>query len=205
MQLKAFCEGLEYEVRFHGIDTTSNEVIYEDRSLTVTTIPLRHRMPCCGFLFKEKPTLPHIRRDMVDFYKIPQYAYNNIKEGQDWITPDGEVISASSLTSPADPIRSYAYCSDTAYMPNLHKMIQDVSALYHESTYGNDNEGRAKKYYHSTAAQAAKVARDSNADMLILGHYSARYENEEKLLSEAKEIFNNTFLSNENKVFTIMK
>ena len=205
MQLKAFCEGLEYEVRFHSIDTTSNEVIYEDRSLTVTTIPLRHRMPCCGFLFKEKPTLPHIRRDMVDFYKIPQYAYNNIKEGQDWITPDGEVISASSLTSPADPIRSYAYCSDTAYMPNLHKMIQDVSALYHESTYGNDNEGRAKKYYHSTAAQAAEVARDSNADMLILGHYSARYENEEKLLSEAKEIFNNTFLSNENKVFTIMK
>ena len=142
---------------------------------------------------------------MVDFYKIPPYAYNNIKEGKDWITPDGEVISASSLTSPADPIRSYAYCSDTAYMPNLHKMIQDVSALYHESTYGNDNEGRAKKYYHSTAAQAAKVARDSNADMLILGHYSARYENEEKLLSEAKEIFNNTFLSNENKVFTIMK
>jgi len=205
MQLKSFCEGLDYEVRFHGIDTTSDNVIYEDRSLTVTTIPLRHRIPCCGFLFREKPTLPHICRDMVDFYNVPTYAYNNIKEGKDWITSEGDIICASRLTSPADPVRSYAYCSDTAYIPDLYKMIQGVSALYHESTYGNDNEGRAIKYHHSTAAQAAKVARDAKVGMLILGHYSARYENEEKLLTEAKEIFPNSFLSNENKVFMIIK
>jgi ribonuclease Z len=205
MLLKSFCDGLEYKVRFHAIDTTSNNIIYEDRSLTVMTIPLRHRIPCCGFLFREKPTLPHIRRDMVDFYNVPIYAYNDIKKGKDWVTSESEIICASRLTSPANPVRSYAYCSDTAYIPDLYELIQGVSALYHESTYGNDDEGRARKYSHSTAAQAAKVAQAAKAGMLILGHYSARYENEEKLLMEAKEIFPNTFLSNENKVFVITK
>lgn len=203
MMLKNFCEALEFDVRFHPVDTTVSQVIYEDRSLTVTTIPLSHRIPCCGFLFREKPTLPHIRRDMVDFYHIPNYALNGIKEGKDWVTEDGDVVKASRLTLPADPARSYAYCSDTSYKPDLCKFVKGVSALYHESTYGSENELRAKKFYHSTAAQAATVAHDAEVGMLILGHYSARYENEACLLEEAQKIFPNTFLSNENAVFEI--
>jgi ribonuclease Z len=201
--LDMFCGGLDYSVIFHPLNTQNNEVIYEDHSLTVTTIPLCHRVPCCGFLFKEKPTLPHIRRDMVDFYHIPSYAFNSIKDGKDWITDDGDVIKYERLTSPADPVRSYAYCSDTIYLPELYKMFTGVSTLYHESTYASDNEKRARQYFHSTSAQAAFVAKNAEAGKLLLGHYSARYDNERKLLDEARDIFPNTFLSDENMVFDV--
>jgi ribonuclease Z len=203
MQLQLFCGNLDFEVIFHAIDTTAQNVIYEDRSLTITTIPLKHRMPCCGFLFREKALLPHIRRDMIDFYHIPLYAVQGIKEGNDWTTADGDVIPATKLTVPADKPRSYAYCSDTAYMPELHRQIEGVSLLYHEATYDSENEVRAKKYFHSTAADAACVARDAHVGKLILGHYSARYEHEDVLLNEAKNIFPNTELSDENMCFSI--
>lgn len=202
-QMDMFCNGLEYEVVFHPIDTKLNRIIYEDRSLTIETIPLAHRVPCCGFLFREKPTLPHIRREMIDMYAIPVSQINNIKNGQDWITPEGEVIVNSRLTLPPDPARSYAYCSDTKYIPGLHKLLKGVSALYHESTYGNDNVVRARKYWHSTAEEAARVARDAGAGKLILGHYSARYENEHLLLEEAQKVFPNTILAEEMAVINV--
>ena len=110
-QLDMFCAGMDYEVVFHGVETTLHQVIFEDKSLTVESIPLDHRIKCCGFLFREKPTLPHIDREMVDFYHIPLYQFNNIKMGADGIAPDGEVIPHSRLVKPADPPRSYAYCS----------------------------------------------------------------------------------------------
>lgn len=202
-QMDMFCNGLEYEVVFHPIDTKLNNIIYEDRSLTVETIPLAHRVPCCGFLFREKPTLPHIRRDMIDMYEIPISQINNIKNGQDWVTPDGEVIANSRLTLLPDATRSYAYCSDTRYIPELHKMLAGVSALYHESTYGNDNIARARKYWHSTAEEAAMVARDAGVGKLILGHYSARYEDEKVLLDEARKVFSNTILAEEMTVINV--
>lgn len=202
-QMDFFCNGLEYDVTFHCVDPRTVSVIYEDNSLTVSTIPLNHRIMCCGYLFKEKPTLPHIRRDMIDYYNIPECYRNNIKNGADWITSDGEVIKNSFLTTPADAPRSYAYCSDTKYMPNLHKLIKDVDLLYHEATYCSDNENRAALYYHSTARQAATVALQANAKKLILGHFSARYENENILLEEAVKIFPNVALANEMVVFDI--
>lgn len=202
-QMDLFCQGLGYEVIFHPIDTSKSEVVYEDRSLTVTTIPLLHRVPCCGFLFKEKPTLPHIRREMLGVYDIPVSQINNIKAGMDWITPDGDVIPNSRLTLPADPVRSYAYCSDTRYMPDLHHLVNGVTVLYHESTYGSDNHARAAKYFHSTAAEAAQVARDAGVGTLIIGHYSARYDDEKILLDEARSVFPNTFLAEEMTVFNV--
>lgn len=202
-QIDMFCANLDYEVVFHPLDTTKIEQIYEDRSLTVTTIPLKHRVPCCGFLFREKPTLPHIRRDMIDMYNIPVSQINNIKAGLDWTTEDGDIIPNSRLTVPADPARSYAYCSDTKYMPELYKQLTGVSTLYHESTYGSDLKDRARIYYHSTAEEAALVARDAKVRQLILGHYSARYDNERSLLDEAKKVFDNTVLSNEMAVFNV--
>jgi len=202
-QMQLFCHDIDYEVDFHAVDTNQQQVIYEDRSLTVETIPLEHRMPCCGYLFREKPSLPHIRRDMIDFYQIPTSQINNIKAGADWTTPDGEVVKNERLVEPADPTRSYAYCSDTRYIPTLPSRIKGVSTLYHESTYGEDNLLMAQKYYHSTARQAAMVAREAGVGQLLLGHYSSRYEDEQVLLREAREVFENTHLTDENTVFDV--
>ena len=201
--LSFFCQGLEFKVVFHAVDTTQNKVVYEDRSLTVETIPLQHRIDCCGFLFREKPILPHIRRDMIDFYKIPISQINNIKAGADWVTPEGEVIANSRLTTPAEPARSYAYCSDTRYIKTLHELVKGVSTLYHESTYSAEDAERARLYWHSTSQDAARVARDASVGKLLLGHFSARYNNESQLLEEAKEIFPNSYLTREGATFDI--
>lgn len=202
-QVEFFMQGLEYEIEFVPVDTEKHEVIYEDKSLTVESIPLCHRMPCCGYLFREKPTLPHIRRDMIDYYEIPISQINNIKNGADWTTPDGDVIPNERLVEPADPVRSYAYCSDTKYLPKLHELVEGVSVLYHESTYTAEHQDRSKLYYHSTAEQAAMVARDAHVGKLLLGHYSARYNNEDVLLREAKQVFENSYLSKEGLCFKI--
>ena len=192
-----------YSVEFHPVDTTRQQTIFEDRSLQVESIPLEHRMPCSGFLLREKPTLPHIRRDMIDMYGIPTSQINNIKNGQGYTLADGTYIEHERLVTPADKPRAYAYCSDTRYMPELHTMVEGVDTLYHESTYADDKMESAQKYFHSTARQAATVARDAHVGKLLLGHYSARYDNEQILLDEAREVFANSFLTNEKDVFDI--
>ena len=201
--IDTFCGHLDFDVVFHAVDTTRHQVIYEDRSLTVESIPLKHRLPCSGFLFREKPILPHIRRDMIDFYHIPVSQINNIKNGADWVDEEGRVVPNSRLVRSAETPRSYAYCSDTQYLPDLHEIIKDVSTLYHESTYLSNDKARAKMYFHSTAAQAARVASDAHAGKLVLGHYSAKYDDESLLLAEAATIFPNTVLSNEGMVIDV--
>lgn len=196
-QMELFCRDLGYEVEFHAIDTASEKVVYEDRSLTVSTIPLRHRVPCCGFLFREKPTLPHIRRNMIDYYGIPVSQINNIKNGHDWTAEDGTIVPNSRLVLPPTPARGYAYCSDTAYIPTLGKALSGVNTIYHESTYCAADGKKAVKYFHSTAEQAALVARDAGASQLVLGHFSARYDDESLMLNEARPIFPNTILAKE--------
>ena len=203
LSMELFCKKLEFSVMFHPVETTEAKVIYEDKSLTIESIPLEHRIPCCGFLFREKLTTPHIRRDMIDFYNIPISQINNIKAGANWTTANGDIIMNSKLTIPADKPRSYAYCSDTRYMEQLYKNVANVDVLYHESTYTNEYKDRAKSYYHSTAEEAATVAKDANVGKLLLGHYSARYLNEDIILNEAKAIFPNSFLTNEGMVFDV--
>ena len=202
-QVEMFCRDLGYDVVFHAINPALSAVIYDDHSVSVTTIPLSHRVPTCGFLISEKPTLPHIRRQVTDFFGIPVSQFDNIKNGADWITDDGRVIENSRLVEAAEPPRSYAYCSDTCYLPDLHLLLKGVNTLYHESTFGDDNLQLAEKYHHSTARQAATVARDAHVNQLILGHYSSRYEDEQVLLKEAEAVFANTKLANEMDVFDI--
>ena len=202
-QMCMFCHDLGYEVVFHPIDPAVQTIIHEDRSMTVETIPLSHRVPTCGFLFREKPSLPHIRREMIDFYKIPTSQILNIKNGADWTTDEGELVPNERLVFAAEPARSYAYCSDTCYIPELHKQLKGVTTLYHESTYGEDNLLMAQKYYHSTARQAATVARDAGVRQLILGHFSSRYEDENILLNEAREVFPNSCLATEIECFNV--
>jgi len=202
-QIGFFTHDLGFEVKFYPVDTRENAIVYEDRSITVETIPLQHRMPTCGYLIREKQSLPHIRREMIDYWQIPLSQVNNIKNGADWTTPEGEVIPNARLVKLADPPRSYAYCTDTRYIPTLHELVKGVTALYHESTYGEDNILQAEKYYHSTARQAAMVARDARVGRLLLGHYSSRYEDESVLLDEARKVFENSYLTNEMDEFDL--
>ncbi len=196
-QLQLFCHNLNFDVVFHPIDTTRHSLIYQDRSMEVWTLPLKHRVECCGFLFKEKPGLPHINREMTDCYGIPPCHLNNIKAGHDWTMPDGRVIPNSRLTTPPDKPRSYAYCSDTMYMPELVPLIKDVDLLYHEATYDNSLECKAKARAHSTAGQAASIALQAQAKRLMIGHYSASYKDSSLLLRQAQETFPNTIAAQE--------
>ena len=203
-QVEFFMQTMEYEMEMIPVDTEKQQVIYDDHSLTVETVPLQHRVPCCGFIFREKPTLPHIRRDMIDYYGIPVSQINNIKNGADWTNEDGDVIPNARLVQPADSPRSYAYCSDTRFVPGLKEKVKGVTVLYHESTYTSDQEDRAKIYYHSTARQAATIAAGAGVGTLLLGHYSARYNDEQVLLQEAKAVFENSILSQEGMVFDVV-
>lgn len=203
-QVEFFMQTMEYEMEMIPVDTEKQQVIYEDHSLTVETVPLQHRVPCCGFIFREKPTLPHIRRDMIDYYGIPVSQINNIKNGADWTNEDGDVIPNARLVQPADSPRSYAYCSDTRFVPGLKEKVKGVTVLYHESTYTSDQEDRAKIYYHSTARQAATIAAGAGVETLLLGHYSARYNDEQVLLQEAKAVFENSILTQEGMVFNVI-
>lgn len=192
-----------YKVYFHPFEVDRPTAIYEDRTLTVTTIPLQHRVPCCGFLFSEKPLAPHILREAIDRYNIPYSEIGRIKAGADYVTPGGEVIVNALLTSPADPPRRYAYVSDTAYRPQLAEQLRSVDLLYHESTYAQSEQIMAEKYQHSTALQAAQLARAAGVGELLLGHFSDRYHDENILLEEARTVFPRTALAKELTTFAV--
>ena len=203
-QLDFFCKGIEYEVNILPLPQDGkSHVVYEDRSVAVHSIPLHHRVPSCGFLFKEKPVLPHIRRDMIDFLHIPYYAINSIKEGAGWTTEEGEFYPNERLVMPADPARSYAYCSDTCYKPDIVPILQHTSVLYHEATFGKEYIRRAVETLHSTAEQAALIAKEAQVGRLVIGHFSSRYETEEGLLKEASAVFPNTSLAREGMVIHV--
>lgn len=202
-QIDFFCQGMSYKVVFHPINPGEKTVIYDDRSVSVETIPLRHRVPTCGFLFREKPTPNHIKKDMTDFYKVPVYLLNRIKNGEDFVTKEGKVIPNSRLTTPSDPPRSYAYCSDTVYLPRITEQIEGVDLLFHEATFADTELARARQTLHTTARQAACIARDAKVKKLVIGHFSARYDNEGQLLEEARNIFPNTVLAQENLQLTL--
>lgn len=201
-QIEFFCKGMNYPLFFHSIDATKREIIFEDNTITVETIPLKHRMPCCGFLFREKPKRRHLIGDAVNFYNIPAYMRQAIKDGADYTTPDGETIPNSRLTKDADRSRSYAYCSDTAPCDNSLQ-LKDVDLLYHEATFADSEKERAAQTMHSTARQAAQVAAAAGAKRLLIGHYSSRYETVDTLLEEAQELFPATIAANEGEVIYI--
>lgn len=202
-QLDFYCKDIKYPIFFHNIDASKQCVIYEDNTITVETLPLNHRMPCCGFLFKEKPKRRHLIGDVANFYNIPIYQRQSIKDGADYTTPDGTVIPNSKLTREADPSRSYAYCSDTRPCPQICGYLKDVDLLYHEATFAESEKERAKVTHHSTAKEAAEIALTAGVKRLLLGHYSSRYDDESKLLNEAREIFPNSVCANEGLTFNI--
>jgi len=202
-QVEFYCKDLKYPLFFHNIDATKHAVIYEDNTITVETLPLKHRIPCCGFLFKEKLKRRHLLGDVANFYGIPAYMRQAIKDGADYTTPDGETIPNSRLTRDADPSRSYAYCSDTLPCHENIGYLKGADLLYHEATFAQSEKGRAAQTFHSTARQAAEIASLSNVKRLVIGHFSSRYEETDILKEEATEIFKETSVAEEGAIFNI--
>ncbi len=190
-----FCFDLEFKIFFEPFNPLENSVIYEDRGLTVSTIPLVHTMPTAGFLFKEKEGEPHLNKETLDFYNVPLSLYPDIKRGADFTTADGDLIPNSRLVTPPTKPKSFAYCSDTRYTERIIPIIEGADCLYHEATYCSDDLVKAKARLHSTAAEAATIASKASVKQLVIGHYSKRYDDLTPLLTEAKSIFPDTILS----------
>jgi ribonuclease Z len=201
--LNYFCKELPFNVFFNSFSPAKHELIFEDRTLKVFTIPLKHRVPSAGFLFEEKPKSPHIIREMIDFYQVPVSRIAAIKEGADFVTPEGETIANRIFTRPAELPHRYAYCMDTAYYEKIIPIIEGVDMLYHEATFSHEDFMRAKETYHSSARQAALIAQAAQVKKLVIAHFSARITNEKILLDEAREVFSNTVLANEGMVLKI--
>lgn len=190
-----------YLLIFHELGNKESEVIFEDDMISVETIPLNHRVYTNGFLFREKPGERKLNVEAVAKYKIDEAYFRNVKKGKDVILEDGTVVSNSNLTfDPPNPKR-YAYCSDTAYKPDIVKQIKNVNALYHESTFLESEAHLSGKTKHATAKEAAAIAKAADVHMLILGHYSTRYKSIELFKKEAKEIFPNVELADDGKIF----
>ncbi|MFV0554200.1 MAG: ribonuclease Z [Mangrovibacterium sp.] len=189
---------LGFRIVYHPLSFKSEQVIFENKKITVRSFPLKHGIPTCGFRFDEKPHQPNIIKEQIARYDIPLCEIKNIKDGADFTTADGRVIPHERLTTPPAPPRSYAYCSDTSYLPSLADVLQGVSLLYHEATFIKKDKLKSQQTNHSTAHEAALLAQTSNAKQLLIGHFSARYPKAEILLEEAQNIFPNTHEAKEN-------
>lgn len=200
-----FAKFLEFEVNYNVLNPTREEIAFENKSLSVRTIPLNHRVPTLGYVFEEKEKPRHLNREMCDFYNIPVYAFNNIRSGENFTLPDGTVIPNERLTAPATPSKSYAHISDTAFMPEIAEKIGPVDLLFHETTYLERDKALAAPRGHSTARQAAEIAKLAGAKNLLTGHYSSRYDNDELFRQEALEIFPNVITNHEGLITDITK
>ena len=184
-----------YPLHFHELSEKEPVCLFSKDEIQVHTIPLKHRIYTNGFLFQETPTERKINSEAVEKLRIDQSQIRNLKKGKDVVNLDGETISNAQVTHDPYPSKSYAFCSDTAYHPVITQQIQGVDVLYHEATFLDDNLELAKKTNHSTAKQAAQIAKDANVSRLILGHYSSRYNDLTSFQSEAGEIFDNVELA----------
>lgn len=192
-----FGRNLPYEIRFNILNPAGEEIAFENKSLIVRTIPLRHRIPTVGYVFEEKPRPRHLDREMCDFHGVPVSQFNNIKGGDDYVKPDGTVIPNNRLTKDPDRSLSYAHISDTIFVPENAEKIGPVDLLFHETTYLDSESDMAIRNFHTTARQAGEMAKLSGAKWLLTGHYSSRYKDEEEFRRQAQEIFPNVILNRE--------
>lgn len=203
LQFEASKTLLQYPLHFHAIENRSAEIIYENDDVTVKNIPLKHQISTNGFLFTEKQKPKNIKKEAIAQYNLDYKTIQDIKNGHDLRLESGIIIQNSELTLLANPPKSYAYCSDTAYYENIIPIIKNVDLLYHETTYLQHKQENAKKRFHSTTIEAANMAKQANAKKLIIGHFSSRYKDLQLFLDEARSIFPNTDLALEGNVFEL--
>lgn len=204
LQLKLSKSWTNFPLHFHELSSKKSEVIFEDLKVIVKTIPLKHRVYTNGFLFQEKSG--ERKLNMTQISKFPEIEicdYQNLKKGKDFVTNNGSVILNEKLTKDPNKPLTYAFCSDTMYSPEIIPLIKNIDLLYHEATFLKDREYLCETTMHSTAEQAAKIAFQANVKQLILGHFSARYDNLDLFLTEAKTIFENTQLAQEGRIFEL--
>ncbi|WP_299213941.1 ribonuclease Z [uncultured Dokdonia sp.] len=202
LQLKLTQGFTSYPLHFKELKSKEPQVVYEDDVVTVTTIPLKHRIYTNGYYFQEKVGPRKLDINSVLNLNIDKAYFNKIKQGGDMTLDDGTVVSNSELTFDPPPPKSYAYCSDTTYKPAIADQIQNATVLYHESTFLDSHEHLCKVTGHSTAKQAASIAKQANVANLILGHYSTRYPDLNAFKEEAQTIFANVHLADDGNVFT---
>lgn len=203
--MKVFCREMPYKLEYDILDASQPKAALETPAMTVSTFPLLHRVPCNGFIFREKPKGRHIDGEAVRYHSVPHYAIESLRNGADWIKPDGTTIPNALLTREASASVSYAYCSDTSYSPETAEYLSGTDVIYHESTYDASREGLAVRRGHSTALQAAMTALSAGAKKLILGHYSKTIQDEDVLVAEARTIFPNTIAATEGMVIDLDK
>lgn len=200
---KYFGTEQSYRIYVHPLGYTRKMMIFEDERLEVFSFPLKHRVPACGFLFREKPSELNLKKEAIDIHKPGIEYIRKIKKGEDFVNPQGVVVPNCELTLPPWKQRSYAYCSDTSFCPELADILKDVDLLYHESTFATEDEELASATGHSTSAQAARIALECNARKLVIGHFSSRYKSTDNLLGQAREIFANTFAASDGDEYVV--
>lgn len=202
--LADFDINLGYELLIHPLKGSTPRLILSDRRVEVTSFPLRHRVKAYGFIFREKPGENKIIKDKISEYHFTVVEMVKLKRGEDIVRDDGSVISGEEVTVPPPSPRSYAYCSDTGYFKKLSTYVGGVDLLYHEATFGSEHAALARQTGHSTASQAATIARDANVRRLIIGHFSARYRTPDQLEAEARVIFPATEAAREGQCYEIL-
>lgn len=203
LQLKLANSWTDYPLHFHELESKESEVILEHEKFSVTTLPLDHRVYTNGFLIRETPKQRKINKAAVDHYGIDLADMNNLKNGKDILLEDGTLLPNAALTLDPDPPMSYAFCSDTAYKPELANWVKGVTCLYHEATFLDSHQDLAIKTKHATAAEAAKIAAAAGAQQLILGHFSSRYSNLNEFVIQAQDHFQNVQLAKDGKQFDL--
>jgi ribonuclease Z len=194
---------LGYELIIHPLNGRTIKLILSDKHVEVFSFPLKHRVKTYGFLFREKMADRNMIRSMIAEHKLTIAEITSLKKGKDIIREDGEVITCDEVTLPPPVPASYAFCSDTGYFPKLSSFVAGVGLLYHEATFGDEHDALARQVGHSTARQAATVAREAGVGRLLLGHFSARYKSPETLEEEARQIFPATEAAREGRSYDI--
>ena len=200
LQLKISKSYSKFEIIYHELTSKKSELIFEDDKVTVTTIPLSHRVYTNGYLFREKPQPKKLNTENIRQYpEIERCDYHHIKAGKDVVLENGELVTNEELTLPPPPAKSYAFCSDTSYKEDIVPIIEKVDLLYHEATFLDERADLAQKTKHSTAKQAAQIALKADVNQLIIGHFSSRYKDINVFKNEASSTFKNVILAEAGK------
>lgn len=203
LQFKYSETTIHYPIEYTFTDATKPCKLVDNQDVIIESFPLDHRIPCTGFLFRQKKRLRKLMKEKIEDMKIPIEFYSRLKKGEDYTDADGKFYKNSELTIDSDRPRAYAYCSDTLYNENYFPYIANSDLLYHEATFLDNMRDRALETHHTTALQAGEVALKTGAQKLIIGHFSARYKTLNELLDEARSVFPDTELAIEGKTFTI--
>jgi ribonuclease Z len=201
--IRHFAQDNLFKVEVHQLMERKCQKIFEDKVVEIFAFPLKHRIPTFGYFFKEKARMLNLKKDTIEKYHLQVKEILEIKKGNDLITESGNIISSAELTEPPFKRRSFAYCSDTASYPKISEYIPDVDLLYHEATFMESDKGLAKITGHSTALQAAKIAKKSRAGRLLIGHFSSRYRKTEDLIIEARQVFSETYEAEELETYKV--